>query len=69
VRIGNHVWLALHVQVLKGVTIGDDSIVGVRSVVTHSLPAGVVAFGVPARAVRTNVTWDRRRITAEGVER
>jgi maltose O-acetyltransferase len=34
------------------VTIGDDTVVGAGAVVTRDLPAGVVAAGVPARALR-----------------
>ena len=51
-HIGDRAWLGAHVTVLKGVTIGDGTIVGAGSVVTKSLPAGVVAVGVPARVVR-----------------
>ncbi len=51
-RIGERVWLGAHVTVLKGVSIGDGSIVGAGSVVTKSLPAGVVVVGNPARVIR-----------------
>lgn len=52
VVIGNNVWLGLNVIVLKGVTIGDNTIVGAGSVVTHSIPANVIADGQPARVVK-----------------
>lgn len=52
VRIGRNVWLGSNVIVLRGVSIGDDSVVGAGSVVTRSLPAGVIAAGNPARVVR-----------------
>jgi maltose O-acetyltransferase len=52
VLIGDNVWLSVNVTVLKGVTIGANTIVGAGSVVTRSLPAGVVAAGVPARVLR-----------------
>ena len=51
-RIGERCWLGTHVTVLKGVTIGDDTVVGAGSVVTKSLPARVVAVGNPARVLR-----------------
>jgi galactoside O-acetyltransferase len=38
--------------VLKGVTVGDGTVVGAGSVVVKSLPAGVVAVGTPCRAVK-----------------
>jgi acetyltransferase-like isoleucine patch superfamily enzyme len=46
------VWLGDGVVVLPGVTIGEGSIVGANSVVTRSLPPGVIAVGAPARPVK-----------------
>ena len=37
---------------LKGVTIGDNSVVAARAVVTRDVPANVVVAGNPARVVR-----------------
>ena len=50
--IGRNVWVAGAAAVLKGVTIGDDSVVGYGAVVTTDVPAGVVVAGNPARVVR-----------------
>ena len=52
IAIGDNVWLGGGVIVLPGVTIGEDTVVGAGAVVTSDLPAGVVAFGVPARVQR-----------------
>jgi acetyltransferase-like isoleucine patch superfamily enzyme len=52
VIIGDNVWLCVNVTVLKGVTVGENTIVGAGSVVTRSLPANVIAGGVPARILR-----------------
>jgi maltose O-acetyltransferase len=40
------------VKILKGVTIGSDSVIGAGSIVTRSIPAGVVAAGNPAKVIR-----------------
>ncbi len=46
------VWLGTGVTVLAGVSIGKGSIIGAGSVVTHNIPAGVMAAGVPARVIK-----------------
>lgn len=51
-RIGRNVWLGARVIVLKGVTIGDNAVVGANSTVTQDLPANVLAVGSPARVVK-----------------
>jgi len=48
VRIGDFVWVASEATVLRGVTIGDHSVVGTRSLVTRDVPPHTLAFGVPA---------------------
>lgn len=53
VKIGDNVWLGSRVMVLKGVTIGDNSVVGAMSVVTRSIPANCIAAGNPARVIRS----------------
>jgi len=53
VRIGDRVWLGADVRVLRGVTIGDDVVVGAGSVVLHDLPPRVLAAGAPARPLRS----------------
>lgn len=53
VRIGDNVWLGDSATVTKGVTIGENSIIGARSVVTKDVPANTIAAGNPARAIGT----------------
>lgn len=50
--LGRNVWLGVRVIVLKGVTIGDNAVIGAGSVVTHDVPANSLAAGVPARVIR-----------------
>jgi len=52
VVIEDDVWLGLNVVVLKGVAIGRETVVAANSVVVNSLPAGVLAAGVPAKTIR-----------------
>lgn len=48
----DNVWLAMNVVVSYGVTIGRNSVIGALSMVTRSIPANAVAYGVPARVVK-----------------
>ncbi|MGA9451194.1 MAG: acyltransferase [Verrucomicrobiia bacterium] len=52
VRIGNNVWIGSRVMVLKGASIGDNSVIAAMSVVTSAIPANCVAAGVPAKVIR-----------------
>ncbi|OGT51115.1 MAG: hypothetical protein A3E84_04705 [Gammaproteobacteria bacterium RIFCSPHIGHO2_12_FULL_42_13] len=47
------------VTILKGVTIGNGSIVAANSVVTKSIPENCIAAGNPAKVIRTNIHWER----------
>ena len=58
--IGNHVWIAPHSIVMKGVEIGDGAIIGSCAVVTKSINKKCLAVGVPAKCVRENVRWERQ---------
>ncbi|HEY0738033.1 MAG TPA: acyltransferase [Herpetosiphonaceae bacterium] len=50
--VGDNVWLAGQTVVLKGVTIGANSVIGFRAVVTRDVPPDVIVAGNPARVVR-----------------
>ncbi len=60
VIIGDNVWLGYNVMVFKGVTIGENTLVGANSIVTKSLPPNVIAAGSPAKVIR-NLTPDEQR--------
>ena len=57
IQIGNHVWMGKDVAILKGVSIGDNAVIGMRSVVTHDIEEGSLNAGSPARKIKDSVTW------------
>jgi acetyltransferase-like isoleucine patch superfamily enzyme len=52
VRVGHNVWMGYGACVLRGVTIGDNAIVGTSTVVTKDVPDNAVVAGIPARVLR-----------------
>ena len=52
VLVGNNCWIGYGACILRGVTIGDNSVVGTSAVVTADLPANSVCAGIPARVLR-----------------
>ena len=52
VHIGRNCWIGAGALIMPGVTIGDNTVIGAGSVVTHDIPAGVVAVGNPCRVMR-----------------
>ena len=51
--IGDNVWLATRVIVLKGVSIGEGSTIASGAVVTKDIPPYSIAAGVPAKVIKT----------------
>ena len=52
VRVGNNVWIGYGACILRGVTVGDNAVIGTNAVVTHDVPANAVVGGVPAKLIR-----------------
>ncbi len=53
VILGNNIYVGQRTMILRGVTIGDNCIIGACSLVTKDIPANSVAAGIPARVICT----------------
>jgi acetyltransferase-like isoleucine patch superfamily enzyme len=61
VNVGNNVWIGYGACILRGVTVGDNAIIGTNSVVTKDVPSNAVVAGLPARVIRMRPTPKRMR--------
>jgi acetyltransferase-like isoleucine patch superfamily enzyme len=61
VEIGHNVWIGYGACILRGVSLGENSIVGTSAVLTRSFPPNSVLAGVPARVIRTREAPDTLR--------
>lgn len=52
VTIGNNVWIGAKVTILKGVTIGDNAIIGAHALVNRNVEKNEVVGGVPIKSIR-----------------
>jgi acetyltransferase-like isoleucine patch superfamily enzyme len=62
VEVGSNVWIGYGACILRGVRVGDNSIIGTNAVVTKDVPANAVVVGIPARVIRmreapTELRW------------
>lgn len=62
VVIGNHVWLAPNSVVMKGADIESGCVIGSHSMVNKNIPAKSLAVGMPAKVVKSNISWSRDNI-------
>ena len=51
VTIGTNVFIGAGVKILRGVTIGENSVIASGSLVTQEIPPNVIAGGIPARSL------------------
>lgn len=60
--LGAHVWVADHVTILSNTTIGAGSVVGTRSLIKGKFPNNSLIVGLPAKAVKKNIAWERPHV-------
>jgi len=61
VRVGHNVWIGYGGCVLRGVTVGDNAVLGTYGVATRDIPDNAVAGGVPAKVIRMRDAPQRMR--------
>ena len=60
IKIGNHVWLARNVVMLKDTSIADNSVVAYGSLVTKNfLKENILIGGYPAKELKENINWEK----------
>jgi len=63
ITIGDRVWIGNKVIILKGTNVKNDSVVSTGAILTKSIKkSNVIIGGVPARIIKDNIMWDRRRL-------
>lgn len=61
INVGDHVWLGRDVAILKGVTISNNVVIGIHSVVSKNIESpNSIAIGSPAKVIRNGVAWGRK---------
>lgn len=61
VCLADHVWVGNGATILKGVAIGENAVVATGAIVTSNVPPETLVAGVPAKTIKTSITWDRNR--------
>jgi acetyltransferase-like isoleucine patch superfamily enzyme len=61
VNVGHNVWIGYGAAILRGVTVGNNSVLGTYAVVTKDVPDNAVVGGVPARIIRMRDAPQRMR--------
>jgi len=58
IRVEDHVWIGCRAVILKGVTVGEGSIIANNAVVTKDVPPRTMVAGNPARVIKEDVIWE-----------
>lgn len=70
ITIGNHVWITTNVTILKGASIGRDSIVSAKTVVRKEFPENSIISGeASGKVVADCIGWSRKAIESEKIQK
>jgi len=58
IRVEDQVWIGCRAVILKGVTVGEGSVIANNAVVTHDVPPRTLVGGNPARVIKEDVIWE-----------
>lgn len=63
IEVGDRVWIGHRVSLNKGSNVKQDSVIATGSIVTKPFDeSNVILAGVPAKIIKNNISWDRKRI-------
>lgn len=63
IRIGDHVWIGNGVSIMKGASIGNDSIIAMKALVSgKTYSNNSILAGLPAKVIKENVTWSLKKL-------
>lgn len=63
IMIGDHVWICQDVRILKGVTIGEHSIVAMGSLLTKNIfPSHSIIGGIGGKVLKTGIEWSHKNL-------
>jgi acetyltransferase-like isoleucine patch superfamily enzyme len=57
IEIGSNVLICSHSRIMKGVKIGNGSVIASGAIVTKDVPACTLAGGIPARVIKQDIKW------------
>lgn len=60
--IGNHVWVGMKNNLLKGTSIADNCVVGAGSILGKAYPEGCLIAGIPAKVLKEKINWSREKL-------
>ncbi len=63
VVIGNHCWIGMQSLIMKGSVLGNNSVLAARSLLNKKFQeSGCIVAGSPAKVIKDNINWDRRKL-------